>query len=74
LQFFAHRQNEQNFVRTQKHALTHKESAIHKHLRYHDQVKHIQGLYNLPDLFINENYPLAIALTSKEFLTQIVAW
>ena len=58
-------------VRTQEHALTDKESAIYKHLRYCDQIQHIQGFYNLPDIFINESYPLSTAM-NKEFLTQTV--
>ena len=37
-----------------------------------DQIKHIQGLYNLSDIFINENYPPATAM-NKEFPTQTVA-
>ena len=48
-------------VRTQEHALTDKESAIYKHLHYCDQIKHIQGLYSLPDVFVNENNPPSIA-------------
>ena len=59
------------FVRTQEHVLTDKESAIYKHLNYCDQIKHIQGLYNLPDIFINENNPPSAAM-NKEFLTQTV--
>ena len=59
------------FVRTQEHALMNKESAIYKHLRHSDQIKHIQGLYNLPDIFINESNPPFAAL-NKEFLTQTV--
>ena len=58
-------------VRTQEHALTDKESAIYKHLHYCDQIKHIQGLYSLPDVFVNENNPPSIAM-NKEFLTQTV--
>ena len=58
-------------VRSQEHALTDKESAIYKHLRYCDQIQHEQGLYNLPDIFINENYPPSTAM-NKEFLTQTV--
>ena len=54
-----------------KHALTDKESAIYKHLHYCDQIKHIQGLYSLPDVFVNENNPPSIAM-NKEFLTQTV--
>ena len=42
-------------VRTQEHALTDKESAIYKHLHDCDNIKHIQDLYNLPDIFTNEN-------------------
>ena len=49
--------NKTQFVCTQEHALTDKESAIYKHLHHCDQIKHIQGLYNLPDTFINENNP-----------------
>ena len=56
-------------VRTQEHAITDNESAMVKHLRYFDQIKHIQGLYNLPDIFINENNPPSTAM-SNEFLTQ----
>ena len=63
--------NKTLFVRTQEHALMNKESAIYKHLRHCDQIKHIQGLYNLPDIFINENNPPFAAL-NKEFLTQTV--
>ena len=58
-------------VRTQEHALTDKESAIYKHLHSCDQIKHIQVLYSLPDVFVNENNPLSIAM-NKEFLTQTV--
>ena len=58
-------------IRTQEHALTDKESAICKHLHYCDQTQHVQGLYNLPDIFINENYPSSTAM-NKEFLTQTV--
>ena len=58
-------------VRTQEHALTDKESAIYKHLHYCDQIKHIQGLYSSPDVFVNENNPPSIAM-NKEFLTQTV--
>ena len=59
------------FVRTQKHALTDKESAIYKHLRHYEQIKHIQGLYNLPYIFITE-HNLPFAALNKEFLTQTV--
>ena len=59
------------FIRTQEHALTDKESAIYKHLCYCDQIKHILGLYNLPDIFINENISSSTVM-NKEFLTQIV--
>jgi len=53
-----------------KNALTDKGSGIYKHLRDCDQIQHIQGLYNLPDIFINEkNPPTAM---NKEFLTQTV--
>ena len=48
-----------------------KESAIYKHLRYCDQIKHIQSLYNLPDIFISENHPPSTTM-NKEFLTQTV--
>ena len=58
-------------VHTQEHALTEKESAINKHLRYCDQIEHIQGLYNLPDIFINENNPPSTGM-NKAFLTQTV--
>ena len=58
-------------VRTQEHALTDKQSAIYKHLRYCDQIQHVQGLYNLQDIFINENYPPSTAM-NKEFLAQTV--
>ena len=54
-------------VRTQEHATTDKESAIYKYLRYCDQIKHIQGLYNLPDIFIINNPP-SYAM-NKEYLT-----
>ena len=57
-------------VRTQEHATTDKESAIYKHLRYCDQIKHIQGLYNLPDIFINNNPPSSVM--NKEYLTHTV--
>ena len=57
-------------VRTQEHAITDKESAIYIHLRYCDQIKHIQGLYNLPDIFTNEN--ISRTEMNKEFLTQTV--
>ena len=30
---------------------------MYKQLCYFDQSKHVQGLYNLPDIFINENNP-----------------
>ena len=50
---------------------TDKESVIYKHLRYCNQSKHIDGLYNLPDIFINENHPPSTAM-NKEFLTQTV--
>ena len=69
-----HRQNEQNYsilVRTQEHALTDKESAIYKHLRYCDQIQHIQGLYNLPHIFTHENISPSTVM-NKEFLTQTV--
>ena len=42
-----------------------------KHLRYCDQIQHIQGLYNLPDIFTNENISPSTVM-NKEFLTQIV--
>ena len=58
-------------VCTQEHALMDKESAIYKHLRYCDQIQHIQGLYNLPDIFTNENTS-PTTLMNKEFLTQTV--
>ena len=29
--------------------------ALYKHLRHCDQIQHIQGLYNLPDIFTNKN-------------------
>ena len=57
-------------VRTQEHATTDKESAIYKHLPYCDQIKHIQGLYNLPDIFINNNPPSSAM--NKEYLTHTV--
>ena len=57
------------FIRTQEHALTDKESAIYKHLRHCDQVKHMQGLHNLLYIFINVNISPS-TVTSKEFLTQ----
>ena len=50
---------------------TDKESTIYKHLRYCDQIKHIDGLYDLQDIFINENYPPSTAM-NEEFLTQTV--
>ena len=58
-------------VRTQEHALIDKESAIYKHLHYCDQIQHIQGLYNLPDIFTNNNEPPSIAI-NKEFFTETV--
>ena len=56
-------------VRTQEHALTDKESAICKHLHDCDNIKHIQDLYNLPDILNNENISPS-TVTKKEFLTQ----
>ena len=58
-------------VRTQEHALTDKESAIYKHLRDCDNIKHIQDLYNLPDVFTNENIS-SITVINKEFFAQTV--
>ena len=58
-------------VRTQEHALTDKESAIYKHLHDCDNIKHIQDLYNLPDIFTNENNSPSTVM-NKEFLTQTV--
>ena len=58
-------------VRTQEHAFTDKESAIYKHLRHCDQIQHIQGLYNLPDIFTNKNGPPSFAI-NKEFFTETV--
>ena len=63
--------NKALLVLTQEHALTNKESAIYKHLRYCDQIQHIQGLYNLPDIFTNENISPTTVI-NKEFLTQTV--
>ena len=51
--------------------LTDKESTIYKHMCYCDQIKHIQGLYNLPEIFINEDKPPSTAM-NKESLTQTV--
>ena len=58
------------FTRTQEHALTDKESAIYKHLRQCDNIQHIQGLYNLPDIFSNKTGPPST--TTKEFFTETV--
>ena len=58
--------NKTLLVRTQEHALTDKEIAIYKHLRYCDQ-----GSYNLPDIFTNENIS-PFTVMNKEFLTQTV--
>ena len=58
-------------VRTQEHALTDKESAIYKHLRVCDNIKHIQDLYNLPDIFTNENTS-STTVINKEFFAQTV--
>ena len=58
------------FTRTQEHALTDKESAIYKHLRQCDNIQHIQGLYNLPDIFSNKTGPPFT--TTKEFFTETV--
>ena len=58
-------------VRTQEHALTDKESAIYKHLRDCDNIKHIQDLYNLPDIFTNENIS-STTVINKEFFAQTV--
>ena len=58
-------------VRIQEHALTDKESAIYKHLHDCDNIKHIQDLYNLPDIFTNENISPSTVM-NKEFLTQTV--
>ena len=59
------------FVRTQEHALTDKESAIYKYLRDCDNIKHIQDLYNLPDIFTNENIS-STTVINKEFFAQTV--
>ena len=59
------------FVRTQEHALTDKESAIYKHLRDCDNIKHIQDLYNLPAIFTNENIS-STTVINKEFFAQTV--
>ena len=64
------KQTEHLLVRTQEHATTDKDSAIYKHLRYCDQIKHIQGLCNLPDILINNNPPSTAM--NKEYLTHIV--
>ena len=53
-------------VRTQEHALM----DIYKHFCYCDQFKHIHGLYNLPDVFINENHPPSTAM-NEEYLSTI---
>ena len=58
------------FTRTQEHALTDKESAIYKHLRQCNNIQHIQGLYNLPDLFSKKTGPPST--TTKEFFTETV--
>ena len=57
-------------VCTQEHATKDKDKAIYKHLRYCDQIKHIQGLCNVPDIFINNNPPSTAM--NKEYLTHIV--
>ena len=48
-----------------------KESAIYKHLHDCDNIKHIQDLYNLPDIFTNGNNSPSTVM-NKEFLTQTV--
>ena len=58
------------FTRTQEHALTDKESAIYKHLRQCDNIQHIQGLYNFPDIFSNKTGPPST--TTKESFTETV--
>ena len=58
-------------VRTQEHALTDKESIIYKHLRDCDNIKHIQDLYNLSDIFTNENIS-STTVINKEFFAQTV--
>ena len=58
-------------VRTQEHALTDKESAIYKHLRDCDNIKHTQDLYNLPGIFTNENTS-STTVINKEFFAQTV--
>ena len=58
------------FTRTQERALTDKESAIYKHLRQCLNIQHIQGLYNLPDIFSNKTGPPST--TTKEFFTETV--
>ena len=58
-------------VRTQEHALTDKESAIYKNLRDCDNIKHIQNLYNLPDIFTNENTS-STTVINTEFFAQTV--
>ena len=61
--------------RTELYLLAHKntrsrikESAIYKHLRQCDNIQHIQGLYNLPDIFSNKTGPPST--TTKEFFTE----
>ena len=66
------------FVLTQEHAITNKESAIYIHLRYCDQIKHIQGLYNLPGHFYQWEQPnlycseLRISTQTKRGNTKII--
>ena len=58
-------------VRTEKHTLADKESDIYKHLHHCDQIQHIQGVYNLPDIFTNKNGQPSIEI-NKEFFTETV--
>ena len=59
-------------VRTQEHTLTDKESTIYKHLRFCDQIKHMQGFYNLPDIFINEKNPPSTAMGLSDLIVGLV--
>ena len=43
----------------------------YKHLRDCDNIKHIQDLYNLPDIFTNENTS-STTVINKEFFAQTV--
>ena len=64
--------------RTELYLLAHKNTRspikkvlyIYKHLRQCDNIQHIQGLYNLPDIFSNKTGPPST--TNKEFFTETV--